>query len=74
MPTTAQRRPFRVQYRNAISQNRNTDVGRRFPTEAEALTYAKNPANHEFNNSRIRVSYDPRDDSPTREIWTSLWA
>jgi len=71
--TTAQRLPFRVQFRNAISENRNTDEGRRFRTEADALRFAKDFASHPFNNCRVRVSFDPRDGSEVREIWALAW-
>jgi hypothetical protein len=71
MTTTTQRRPFRVQFKNAINGNIE---GFRFRTESAALDYAKNPANWIFNNTAIRVSHDTRDGRPVREIWTSLWA
>lgn len=68
--TTAQRLPYRVQFKNAINGNAE---GRRFRTEEAALTFAKDPANWVYNNCRVRVSHDTRDGSPVREIWTSLW-
>lgn len=70
MTTTAQRLPFRVQFKNAINDSAE---GRRFPTEAKALAFARTPDNWPYNNTKIRVSYDTRDGQPVREIWTSLW-
>lgn len=71
MTTTAQRAPYRVQFRNAISENGYE--GRRFRTEAQALTFAQDFANHPFNNCRVRVSYDTRDNTEVREIWNLAW-
>lgn len=70
MITTAQRLPYRVQFKNAINGNAE---GRRFQTEAKALAFAKDYGNYPYNNTRVRVSHDTRDGSPVREIWTSLW-
>lgn len=71
MATTAQRLPYVVRFRNAISP---ADIeGRRFPTEAKALEFGKNPANWTYNNCRIWIGYDRRDGTPVREIWESMW-
>lgn len=70
--TSAQRRPYLVQQRNAISQ-RDTTVGRRFLTEQAAMTFAKNPANWEYNNTRVRVARDTRDGAPVVELLDLSW-
>jgi hypothetical protein len=69
--TSAQRRPFVVRFRNAIHPA--SVEGRRFRTEADALAFAKDPANWTYNNCRVWVGYDLRDGSTPREIWESMW-
>lgn len=71
MATSAQRRPYLVQFKNAISEN--GFEGRRFVTEDAALAFAKNPANWVFNNCRVRVARDTRDGSPITEIFNLAW-
>lgn len=71
--TSAQRRPYLVQQRNAIVCDRDTTVGRRFLTEDAALAFAKNPANWEYNNTRVRVARDTRDGSPVVELLNLSW-
>ena len=71
--TSAQRRPFVVQFRNAIVCDRDTQVGRRFTTEAAAMAFVSNWDNHPYNNTRVRVAEDRRDGTPVREVYSSAW-